>query len=231
MCELYGISFSTPGKAISGLHRFADHSGRNPHGWGIAYYQNGEAVLKKMPEKALISKNYFQAAEEAESDVIISHIRHASRGEKHERNCHPFSYHMDGRDWVFAHNGHVDGIGVHPRAGGETDSESIFHMLLDSIKDQSNTESGLKYGITNLFEEYEFGRQIKLNFILSDGTNVYAFGHHQEKPLYYQNVYRKQGAQAMVATQVLNCTMWDKLPTDRLLVIAQGQIQSISGPI
>lgn len=231
MCELYGISFSTPGKALSGLHRLADHSGRNPHGWGIAFYQDGEAILKKLPERALLSKTYFHAAEEAESDVIISHIRHASRGETHERNCHPFVHHMDGKDWVFAHNGHVDGIYIHPRATGETDSESVFHMLLDSIKDRADAVSGLEYGVTSLFEEYEFGREIRLNFLLSDGLNVYAFCHHPEKPMYYQNVYHKQGAQTMIATQVLNGTLWEKLPKDRLMVISHGQIESISGQI
>lgn len=231
MCELYGISFSRPGKAISPLHRFADHSGRNPHGWGIAFYRQGDAVIQKLPEKALLSKTYFQAVEEAEGEVIISHIRHASRGEMVERNCHPFVHHMDGRDWVFAHNGHVDGIYIHPRAAGETDSESVFHILLDNIIDRSDVVSGLQYGITSLFEEYEFGRQIKLNFLLSDGDNVYAFGHHPEKPMYYQNLYHMKGARTMVSTQVLDGTPWVKLPNDRLLVVAQGQIQSISGPI
>ena len=187
--------------------------------------------MQKLPEKALLSKTYFKAVEVAESDIIISHIRHASCGEKNERNCHPFVRQYDGRDWVFAHNGHVDGLYVHPLTTGETDSESVFHILMDNIEDQRDVMSGLQYGITSLFEDYEFGRQIRLNFLLSDGTNVYAFGHHPEKPMYYQNLYHKQGARTMVSTQVLDGTPWVKLPSDRLLIVAQGQIQSISAPV
>lgn len=231
MCELYGISNSTPGKAVSGLHRFAEHSCRNPHGWGIAFYRDGEAILAKMPEKALASKTYYQLAESVESDVIISHIRKASLGEKHERNCHPFTHHLDGRNWVFAHNGHVDGITQHPRAKGETDSESVFHMLLDHLRGSVDTVTGLQQGITSLFEEYEFGRQIRLNFLLSDGVNLYAFSHHSEKPMYHQNGNCWQGAQTLVSTQTLGSMPWEKLPEDHLMSIAKGQIQSITGPI
>ena len=231
MCELYGISNSTPGKAVSGLHMFAEHSGRNPHGWGIAFYRGGEAILTKMPEKASVSKTYYQIAESVESDLIISHIRKASRGEKHERNCHPFTHQLNGQNWVFAHNGHVDGITQHQRATGETDSESVFHMLLDHLRGTITVATGLQNGITSLFEEYEFGRQIRLNFLLSDGVNMYAFSNHSEKPMYHQNCSFGQGTQTMISTQTLGTTPWEKLPADRLMSIAKGQIQSISGSI
>ena len=214
------------------LRRFAEYSGRNPHGWGIAYYRDSEAVVRKLPEKALNSKTYFQTAEEAEGNIIISHIRHASRGKLHERNCHPFRYTMDGRDWVFAHNGHVDGIGPHPRARGETDSESVFHMLIDHIRGVDDIMAGLRRGVTSLFEDYEFGRQIRLNFLLSNGDRLFAFSHHQEKPVYCLNGVNSSGCRTQqVSTRAKDGFPWERMPEDRLFEISHGKIDAISGPI
>ena len=231
MCELFGFSCEGNGRADLLLRNFAGHSARNTHGWGIAYYGIDGLVLEKKPETARDSEAFYRAAAGATGGVIISHVRNASRGGQHERNCHPFAESVDGRRWTFAHNGHVDGIAVHPRAGGETDSETVFHMLLDSIHAHGDPYTGIVEGIKGLYEEYEFGRDVRLNFLLTDGDVIYAYNHHPEKPMYHGTRQTSGGRSVIVATQRLDGESWSELPEDYLAVIRQGKITSITGPI
>jgi predicted glutamine amidotransferase len=150
MCELLGYSCRQEGSAASSLQRFAEHSDRNPHGWGLVYYTDSGAILKKKAVEARKSAEYYDAIRLVKSKIIISHIRHASCGKINEANCHPFMRTFDGKDWVFAHNGHIDGVGRHPMNAGETDSESFFHMLMDSVREHRAMDNGVTYhGIVN----------------------------------------------------------------------------------
>jgi glutamine amidotransferase len=231
MCELFGYSCESAGRADALLRNFAGHAVRNPHGWGIACYDKGELTLKKKPETALGSPDYARAAGEAEGGIIISHIRHASCGEVHERNCHPFIGTLNGRQWTFAHNGHIDGICLHPHCGGETDSEAVFHMLLDSIAARGDAFTGIVKCVDSLFNEYEFGREVRLNFLLSDGETIYAFNHHPEKTMYLADRRTAGGSSLIVATQVLDDSLWKPLPEDRVIVVRQGRLVARSEKI
>lgn len=234
MCELFGFCCNGIGNAATSLQRFAEHSDRNPHGWGLAYYKHSEAILKKQAIKARLSPDYYDSIKAAESDIIISHIRHASCGKINEANCHPFKRYMHDKDWVFAHNGHVDGVARDPRSIGETDSESVFYLLMDHIRPQGVNDAvhdGLISGITSLFEEYEFGREIRLNFVLSDGDTLYAFNHHPEKPMYYTKGNGGREQSIVVSTQKLDGNGWAQLPTDRLLMVNKGKFFALSNKI
>ena len=231
MCELFGFSCESPGRAEALLCSFAEHAIRNPDGWGIACYDRQELTLAKKPEIAAASPAYYQAAAAAEGQIIISHIRHASCGEIHERNCHPFVADQGGKRWTFAHNGHIDGICLHPRCGGETDSEAVFHMLLDSIAVHGDAFTGIIQCIDTLFNEYEFGRQVRLNFLLSDGETIYAFNHHPEKTMYLTDRPTAGGASVIVTTQALDGGSWQALPVDRVMVIRNGRLAAMSEKI
>jgi predicted glutamine amidotransferase len=231
MCELFGFSGASAGRAEALLRSFAGHATRNPDGWGIAYYNRGELSVCKKPETALASADYSRVAAEAEGGVIISHIRHASCGEVHQRNCHPFVAEQDGRRWTFAHNGHIDGICLHPRCGGETDSEAVFHMLLDSMHARGDPYRGIVECIAHLFNEYEFGREVRLNFLLSDGETIYAFNHHPEKTMYRSDRPAAGGSSVVVATQVLDGERWTALPEDQVLVFRLGRLAAASEKI
>jgi predicted glutamine amidotransferase len=228
MCELFGFCGESAGRPDALLRSFAEHSARNPHGWGVACYSHGELVLRKMPETALSSKAYFEAVRDAEGKIIISHIRNASCGEIHERNCHPFRREQGGKQWAFAHNGHIDGISLHPRCGGETDSEAVFHMLMDRIGDFDDPYDRILGCIVSIFDDYEFGREVRLNFLLSDGEKLYAFSHHPEKPMYYTVRETAGGSSLMIATQALDTGEWAMLPDDRLVVVSHGKLLAMS---
>jgi predicted glutamine amidotransferase len=236
MCELFGFSCSGEEYAGPSLRRFAEHSDRNPHGWGLAYYADSGAILKKKAVEARKSVEYYDAIRQAKSNIIISHIRHASCGKINEANCHPFVQTFLGKEWAFAHNGHVDGVARHPRTGGETDSESVFNVLLDNIKEHRSKDNGVTYhglinGISSLFEDYEFGRQVGLNFVMSDGRILYAFNHHPEKPMYYARAAGPACSSIMVSTQRLDGCTWEALPVDRLMLVRGGEFYALSGRI
>jgi len=236
MCELFGFSCSREGCVAESLYRFAEHSDRNPHGWGLAYYTGSGAILEKQALEARKSPEYYEAVKKARGNIIISHIRHASCGEVTEVNCHPFRQTFLGKEWVFAHNGQVDGVARHPRSDGRTDSESVFNLLLDNILEHRSRDNGVTYGsiiagISSLFNDYEFGRQIGLNFIMSDGDVLYAYNHHAEKPMYYAKTATKGDHSLLVSTQELDGNDWEVLPKDRLLLVKQGDIYALSDTI
>jgi glutamine amidotransferase len=236
MCELFGFNSNSDGCAAESLCRFAEHSDRNPHGWGLAYYSGSGAILKKQAVEARKSPDYYDAVKNARSSIIISHIRHASCGKIDMANCHPFKQTFLGKEWVFAHNGHFDGVARHPRTAGETDSESVFNLILDNVKEHRQKDNGtvqgsIVEGVSSLFNDYEFGRQVGLNFIMSDGQVLYAFNHHAEKPMYYSKITTPDNDSVMVSTQRLDGNTWEVLPPDRLLLVKEGKIYAITDPI
>ena len=229
MCELFGFSGSREASLEGGLCSFAEHSDRNPHGWGLACYSNGVPIIIKKAVEARKSPEYYDAARLARSDVIVAHIRHASCGKINEANCHPFYQELLGKHWVFAHNGHVDGVARHPRTHGETDSESVFNIILDNIvihrhQDNGTALHGITGGIASLFDDYEFGRQIGLNFVMADGSTVYAYNHHEDKPMYCS----QENEGVTVSTQKLDGYSWEAMPADHLLLLKKGEIYALS---
>ena len=49
MCELFGMSCQQPDRAVHSLLSFKEFSGENRDGWGLAYYQDGKAVIEREP--------------------------------------------------------------------------------------------------------------------------------------------------------------------------------------
>ena len=78
----------------------------------------------------------------------------------------------------------MDG-GGHPGAEGNTDSETIFHEIMDKVSEYQNSGTfrgkyqALKKAIKNVFDSYH--GTIKLNLLISDGNMLYAFNHYTNK--------------------------------------------------
>jgi len=237
MCELFGLSCNEKDRATRSLPVFREYSviSGAEHGWGIAYYQDDEVILKRKPEKAKMSPDFKKMIEEAKSNIIIAHLRLATRGKICEENCHPFKQHFLNKDWIFAHNGQVKGIPTHPRSRGETDSEQVFHFILDKIKEYQNQGGirgvfpGIMYGIKKVFEKCGRDRDIHLNFLMSDGDILYAFHHYPGKPMYILRREKDYGGAILISTQKLSDDEgWKKLPSDKLLLVNRGEILVLS---
>lgn len=237
MCELFGISCNAEdgaGKSLSFLAK--NYSSKSKDGWGIAYYKDGKAIIKKAAEKAETSPTFRSVIKEAKSSILIAHLRFATQGHLCQKNCHPFDQHFLNKDWVFAHNGNIDNIENDPEFHGGTDSEHVFNHILDQIPAYKKkgplrgTFSGIQDGIKKVMAKY--GEDITLNFLMSDGTILYAYNHYKIKPLkplyFLKRETKPYGSAFLISTQKLSDEHWKKIPADRLLMVCNGEVLELS---
>jgi glutamine amidotransferase len=148
MCRLFGFRSVIPSQMhrslIAADNALGRQSERHPDGWGVAYYVDGAPHVTRSPAHALGDALFHRVSGVVSSETVLAHVRKATQGALTVLNCHPFQY---GR-WVFAHNGDVPGFldthreallsEVDPRLRrfvlGETDSETIFFMLLTRLE-------------------------------------------------------------------------------------------------
>ena len=134
-----------------------------------------------------------------------------------------------------AHNGWVTGAGGHPDAEGDTDSETIFHEIMDKVGEYQNTGTfrgkyqALKKGIKNVFESHH--GTINLNLLISDGNMLYAFNHYSRKPMYMLRRSKSYGGAILISTKQLTDENWEVIPKNRLLCINNGEIEILSSPL
>lgn len=228
MCDLFGLSSNQEDRATLSLPIFGKETGHNPDGWGLVYYKEGKVNLIKNPEKAYSSTQFYEEIKNAKSNIIIAHTRVSTGTDKCKENCHPFKQIYLGREWTFAHNGWISNMKLHERSLGKTDSESIFNYLLDKIQIYRNNDDlkgiypGIRSGIKSLFEDY--GKNIKLNFLMSDGILLYVFSHYPGKPIYYLRREKSYGSAFLASTHKLSSEQWLELPQDRLFVLNNGEM-------
>jgi len=175
MCRLLGIIANKPVDLEFSLTRFREKAKYNPDGWGIGWYEGGEARIFKQGVSALSPESRFQElSRSVRSKIIICHVRKGTHGMPAERNSHPFRHGC----WIFAHNGCVDRDSLLSRLeeryireiSGGTDSEVYFYWLLQCID---------RDGIRGMEEAVRVARRGSggLNFLLSDGRKLYVFRH------------------------------------------------------
>jgi len=180
MCELLGMSFNRAVNPRISFKGFQKRGKNNPDGWGIAYYENQQAIIKKEPKNALSSDflNNENNLENINSKIIIGHVRKMSQGKLSYNNTHPFERDFDGKEYLFAHNGTVDcssfNLSVFKPIGG-TDSERIFCHLLNFIR-----EKGIKnWNIGNIQclekEIREINKEGTLNCLFTDGEYLFCY--------------------------------------------------------
>lgn len=170
MCRLFGFRSVIPSQVHQSLlaaeNAIGTQSEDHPDGWGVAYYVDGSPHVTKSPTLALGDQLFHRLSGVVSSETVLAHVRKATVGNKTVLNCHPFQY---GR-WVFAHNGNVPNFDTHrdtlvgliePRLRrfvlGETDSETLFHILLSQMAhhsplDQPRTLSDLITALRNTFD-------------------------------------------------------------------------------
>lgn len=95
-----------------------------PIGWGVGFEQFGELLLRRRPTDERDVIDLLPVLEKIQSNLIVAHIRSATRGALRTENTHPFRC----RDWLFAAKGTI-GVGRHnpnsepPKPIAETDEE------------------------------------------------------------------------------------------------------------
>lgn len=195
MCRLLAVKCAEPAaldyymlRAPVPFRSYGDR--RNPDGWGLAWYEDGQPQLFKDPQPAPASRILPVLSAEAVSTMLMGHLRKASQGVLRRRNCHPFVF----GKWTFAHNGTVRDARewrgklrgrFRAAAGGETDSEIYFHTLLQSIEHRGgDVVAGIRAVAAGLRDF------TGANFLLTDGVRLFAYRNCSRKPRHFSLSYR-----------------------------------------
>lgn len=249
MCELLAMSARASTSLRSSLAELARHGGgTGPHrdGWGVAYMHDGDAFVVREPAPAAGSGLLaFLQQRDAQSDLVIAHIRRATQGARLLRNTQPFERELGGRVHLFAHNGMLPGIehsALRARGNlpiGDTDSEHAFCALIDRLRPL--WERG-RPSLSDRFQQVgAFAAELRslgpANFLYSDGEVVFAHGHRRRgddgeiKPpglhvLCRQCMEHGDVAQqvALVASVPLTAEAWRPLAEGELIALHEGRV-------
>ena len=194
MCELLALSSSQPAQLTFSLHTLASRGGGGGtahDGWGVAFYQGEDVALFREPAAAADSALVrFLESQGPRTNLVISHIRRATRGAITLANTQPFVRELGGRTHVFVHNGDLPGIDRserlaidHDRPVGQTDSEWAFCALLARLRTLWNgvgqppsLDARLSALATFATDLRSFG---PANFLYADGDALFAHGHRR----------------------------------------------------
>lgn len=194
MCELFGMSASHVTDVNHSLALLKPRGGEiGPHadGWGVAFYEGRAARIFKEPVPAAESRCLaFITEYDFQSTTVIAHIRKANPEKigRASANTHPFERELNGRSWVFAHNGKLPGVKENPTFAikrfqplGETDSEYAFCLLLDVIagSDTFREENLSAHDLVEMIGPLvgKLSAIGEFNFMLSDGENLIVHAH------------------------------------------------------
>lgn len=187
MCELFALASRLPTAATLSLEHFAARGGidqRLIDGWGIGLHDGRDVRLYREPEPVRDSAwVQFIASRRIASRVLLSHIRHASRGAVTLANTQPFAREIAGRMHLFAHNGQLAIEPEEPtpagryRPIGDTDSERAACRLFERIARLQASK-----GTPPLSERWAlvrgFAAELRelgpANFLYCDGTTLFA---------------------------------------------------------
>jgi glutamine amidotransferase len=238
MCELMALSFAAPSRPGFALRAFAERGDENPDGWGFAWYPDASLAMVKEPVRWRDSRLAAFLTEDPtlEGRIHLAHVRHKTiGGAPTHSETHPFRRELGGRDYVFAHNGTLEGpawdlpLGRHLPLGG-TDSERFFCHLLGLVENRGtglDTEADWRWLHETLANANRFG---KLNVLMSDGR--WLFCYHDVngwKGLNYRRMSVGEsgiaGEGGWVATCPLDEGDWTSFGLGELLVFGEGRLQ------
>jgi glutamine amidotransferase len=113
-------------------------------GWGLGYYKAGDLLRRIEPRERGEELDVATIVEGLVSELLVLHAREATVGAVRRENTHPFRF----QDWLFAHNGTLEGFDsyrgkmieamppfINRGLKGDTDSEHLFHLFLSFLYD------------------------------------------------------------------------------------------------
>ncbi len=222
MCQLFGFSGKEHTDISDILKVFYGESKTNPHGWGLACYEEPGRFIAREPIRASNSRYLrYILKSRVVANLAIGHIRYATHGKHTMNNTHPFTKVIKGTEWVFAHNGILDDTRIPKKRNwkprGETDSELAFCLLADAI-DRNGANASSILGVIRKLEPLG-----KLNLLFTSGRCLYAY--HNGGELHCCS--RPEGY--YVTTKPLNGWEWEPFPCNRLIRVGGGKETYRSG--
>lgn len=178
MCQLLGMNCNTPTDITFSFEGFRRRAGLTDHhtdGFGIAFFEGkGVRIFRDNRPGASSPMADLVSEYRIKSYNVIAHIRKATKGDVSLENTHPFIRELWGENWVFAHNGTVEGVGVcehcHYQPIGTTDSEVAFCRIVSKLRQKFDKKPSEKEIFDAVVEiTSEIATKGVFNFILSNG--------------------------------------------------------------
>jgi predicted glutamine amidotransferase len=245
LADLMGGQAFSEFSALSSLHR---------DGWGMAWYDGDEPVIRKSPGRADSEPEYDKLAWQPLGDLGLLHLRWATPGLGiHDRNSHPFRY----GPYALAHNG-----AIHPqdRLGellpadwerqltGTTDSERYFlHLMWRLGARDGDMVAAIADTTADIEERYAPN---SLNAILLAPDKLYAISWHDpakvpapqlrakgyaDRPddiaCYFDLAYRATADSVVVASSGWPMPGWTPLPRRHVLVTDRDTLRTSVLPL
>lgn len=256
MCEIFAMSSRHPTTVSASFEEVARHGGLiGPHkdGWGLAYYDGGDVRLFREPSPAGTSACVrFLQDHPVAATTVVGHVRRATQGPPALANSQPFSRELGGRMHVFAHNGDLSGVAVHPalalargafRPIGDTDSERAFCALLERLRAPWQETDGIPPLARRLEIVAGFAAILRelgpANFVYGDGDALFVHGHRRQqgaglgvRPPGLHVLCRRCASDGatramqdvvLVASVPLTGEAWQPLDEGEIVVIAAGR--------
>lgn len=181
MCEILGISMASSSQPQLYLKKFLDNGENYTYGWGIGLYPDNSAQIIKEPKKA--GRNslniFFRYSQEIHSKIFLGQLRNSTVGPSGRKNNHPFCRELNGKEYVFVHNGtcyNFKNLEIgHFKPIGDTDSEYIFCHILHCIEAKDIANWNVKEFKWLAQKLREINKSCTLNCILSDGDHLFAY--------------------------------------------------------
>ncbi|WP_394129880.1 class II glutamine amidotransferase [Shewanella maritima] len=184
MCELLAMSANVPTDIVFSFTGLAERGGvTGPHvdGWGITFYEGkGSRTFKDSKPSSDSHVAHLIKSYPIKSEIVVSHIRQANRGEVCLENTHPFTRELWGRYWTYAHNGQLSDYETlfntkHFQAVGDTDSEMAFCWIMDRVVEQFGLQQpqDMKPVFTFIASLADKIKQLGVfNMLLTDGVDL-----------------------------------------------------------
>ena len=147
MGQFWGLSISEDSRVECVLRKFESYIERCTSGmgsFGVGYYSRGELLQTVEPRNAAGTIDITKVIRGVRSDLILMHARTPRREAVRREDIHPFRF----KDWLFAHNGQIQGFDdirdklsgaipefIRRNIRGGTDSEYMFHLFLAFLYD------------------------------------------------------------------------------------------------
>lgn len=208
------IKLAETGKALKG------EAPGHKDGWGIGYYSEGKAVVRKSGRSATeeMAKITSLLKKISTTPVLILHLRNSAwKGASNSRHAHPF----ERNNIIFAHNGTIlnyknflDAIGLADFGGLDTEA------FLEYIIFQQRNERSLKNAFLKTVKAIKKNnRYSSLNCVFSEGKRLYAYREYSKQPEYYSLYCARQDKSSFICSEpIAPLAEWTPLKKNELIV-------------
>jgi len=246
MCRLLGYCSSREASVedligVDGLREFTGLCALHGDGWGMAWYEGPQPIIRKSPIRADGEPEYDKLSREPLASLGLVHLRWATPGlGVNDQNSHPFRY----SQYAFAHNG-----AIHPQnqlpemlparwerqLAGTTDSERYFLLIMSRLaSSRGDMVAAIADATADIDTRFEAN---SLNAILLSPAKLYAIswyhrdrvpeaklrahGYHEQDEIaaYFDMAYRATDNAVVVASSGWPQHGWTPLENRHVLVV------------